>query len=109
VTLRARWVTLTPRWVTLRSCWVTFTQDNAATARFHIIESGHVSVRLEHSTREVWSLLPSTATPKLRSVTLGLAWGDRKWSLNDGQILNFPGVRVHVSTGYNRVEGGRRA
>jgi hypothetical protein len=29
--------------------------------------------------------------------------------LNDGQIPNFHGVRVHVSTGYNRVEGNRRA
>jgi hypothetical protein len=29
--------------------------------------------------------------------------------LNDGQIPNFHGVRVHVSTGYNRAEGNRRA
>jgi hypothetical protein len=34
---------------------------------------------------------------------LGLARGDRKWPLNDGQIPNFRGERVHVSTGYNRV------
>jgi hypothetical protein len=27
----------------------------------------------------------------------------------DGQIPNFRGVRVHVSTGYHRVEGNRRA
>jgi hypothetical protein len=38
-----------------------------------------------------------------------LARGDRKWSLNDGQIRSFRGVRVHVSTSYNRVEGNRRA
>jgi hypothetical protein len=30
-------------------------------------------------------------------------------SLNDGRIPNFRGVRVHVSTGYNRAEGNRRA
>jgi hypothetical protein len=35
--------------------------------------------------------------------------GDRKGSLNDGQVSNFCVVRVHVSTGYNRVEGNRRA
>jgi hypothetical protein len=39
----------------------------------------------------------------------GLARRDRKWSLNDGQSPNFRGVRVHVSTGYNRAEGNRRA
>ena len=39
----------------------------------------------------------------------GLARGDRKRPLNDGQIPNVRGVRVHVSTGYNRVEGSRRA
>jgi hypothetical protein len=37
------------------------------------------------------------------------ARGDRKWPLNDGQIPNVRGVRVHVSTGYNRVEGIRLA
>jgi hypothetical protein len=46
---------------------------------------------------------------KLRIVTLGLARGDRKWPLNNGQIPNVRVVRVHVSTGYNRVEGIRRA
>jgi phosphoenolpyruvate carboxylase len=29
--------------------------------------------------------------------------------VNDGRIPNTRGVRVHVSTGYNRVEGNRRA
>jgi hypothetical protein len=29
--------------------------------------------------------------------------------LNDGKITSFRGVRVHVSTGYTRVEGNRRA
>jgi hypothetical protein len=29
--------------------------------------------------------------------------------MNDGQIPNFRGVRVHVSTGYTRVDGNRRA
>jgi hypothetical protein len=38
-----------------------------------------------------------------------LARCERKWPLDDGQIPNFRGVRVHVSTGYNRVEGNRRA
>jgi hypothetical protein len=45
---------------------------------------------------------------KLRIVTLR-AQGDIKWSLNDGQIPNVRVVRVHVSTGYHRVEGNRRA
>jgi hypothetical protein len=35
--------------------------------------------------------------------------GDRKRSLNDGQIPHFRGVRVHVSPGYHRAEGNRRA
>ena len=37
----------------------------------------------------------------------GLARGDRERPLNewDGHIPNFRGVRVHMSTGYNRVEG----
>jgi hypothetical protein len=35
--------------------------------------------------------------------------GDRERSLNDGQIPNTRAVRVHVSTGYNRAEGNRRA
>jgi hypothetical protein len=35
--------------------------------------------------------------------------GDREWSLNEGQIPNCRGIRVHASTGYNRVEGNRRA
>jgi hypothetical protein len=45
---------------------------------------------------------------KLRIVSLGLALG-RRWPLNDGRIPNFRVVRVHVSTGYSRVEGNRRA
>ena len=46
---------------------------------------------------------------KLRIVTLGLARGDRKWPLNDGQIPHVRGVRAALGTGYNRVEGNRRA
>jgi hypothetical protein len=38
-----------------------------------------------------------------------LARGDRKWPLNDGPIPNCRGLRVHASTGNNRVEGNRRA
>jgi hypothetical protein len=37
------------------------------------------------------------------------ARGDIKWSLNDGQIPNSRGVRVALGTGYDRVEGNRRA
>jgi hypothetical protein len=37
-----------------------------------------------------------------------LAWGDREWSLNDGQIPYFRVVRVALGMGYNRVEGTRR-
>ena len=29
-------------------------------------------------------------------------WRDRKWPLNDGQIPKLSGVRVALSTGYNR-------
>jgi hypothetical protein len=39
----------------------------------------------------------------------GLAPGDRELSLNERQTPNFRGVCVHVRTGYNRVEGNRRA
>jgi hypothetical protein len=35
--------------------------------------------------------------------------GDREWPLNDGQIPHYRGVRAHVSTGYSRAEGNRRA
>jgi hypothetical protein len=38
-----------------------------------------------------------------------LARGGRKWSLHGGQIPNARVVREHVSTGYSRVEGNRRA
>ena len=34
---------------------------------------------------------------------------DRNWSLNEGQTPNVRGVHVHASTGYDRVEGNRRA
>jgi hypothetical protein len=52
------------------------------------------------------SASPRTAMEKLRIVSQGLAWGDRERPLmNDGQIPNTRGVRVHVSTGYNPVEG----
>jgi hypothetical protein len=51
-----------------------------------------------------------TATQKgCESDCYGLARGDRKCSLNEGRIPHFRGVRVHVGTGYNRVEGNRRA
>jgi hypothetical protein len=39
----------------------------------------------------------------------GFARGDRKWSLNEEQIPNPNVVRVAPGTGYNRVEGNRRA
>jgi hypothetical protein len=38
----------------------------------------------------------------------GFGTDDRKWSLNDGQIPNFHGVRVARTEGYNRVKGGAR-
>jgi hypothetical protein len=46
---------------------------------------------------------------KWRIVTVGFGTGRQKGSLNEGQIPNFRVVRVHVSTGYNRGEGNRRA
>ena len=58
----------------------------------------------------VRALQPSpTATKSCESQRQGLARGDRSWSLNDGLIPNCRVVRVHVSTGYHRVEGNRRA
>jgi hypothetical protein len=46
----------------------------------------------------------------VRKLRIGrLARGDRQWPLDNGQSPNSPGVRVHASTGYNRVEGIRRA
>jgi hypothetical protein len=36
-------------------------------------------------------------------------WATENGSVNDGRIPNVRAVRVHVSTGYNRVEGNRRA
>jgi hypothetical protein len=47
--------------------------------------------------------------PKHNQFREGLARRDREWSLNDGQIPHFCIARVHVTTGYNRVEGDRRA
>jgi hypothetical protein len=45
-----------------------------------------------------------------RGGQLGLRHGgDRKGSLNEGRIPHFRDVRVHASTGYNRVERNRRA
>jgi hypothetical protein len=38
-----------------------------------------------------------------------LAWRDREWSSNDGQIPNPTVVRVAPGTSYYRVEGNRRA
>jgi hypothetical protein len=39
----------------------------------------------------------------------GWARGDRNWSLSDGQRPDLRVVRVPLGTGYNRVEGNRRA
>jgi hypothetical protein len=62
------------------------------------------------SLRDLRRLILTNATQQLRIVACkGLARGDRKWSLNDGRIPNVCGVRVHVSAGYTRVEGNRRA
>jgi hypothetical protein len=43
----------------------------------------------------------------VRIVTLRVCAGRRKWPY--GQIPNFRGARVHVSTRYNPGEGNRRA
>jgi hypothetical protein len=51
-----------------------------------------------------------TAMKELRVVAAGFGTGwHRKWPSNEGQIPNFRAVREHASTGYNRVEGNRRA
>ena len=44
-----------------------------------------------------------------RNVRGVLVRGDGEWSLNDGHILNFRGVRVALGTSYNPGEGNRRA
>ena len=36
-------------------------------------------------------------------------FGERKWSLDEGQIANVRVVRAALGTGYDRVEGNRRA
>jgi hypothetical protein len=46
---------------------------------------------------------------KLRIAMLRFGTGRQKMGLDDGEIPNFRGVRVHVRTRYNRVEGNRRA
>jgi hypothetical protein len=50
--------------------------------------------------------LYSTCTPAMEKVANRQGW---ERALNDGQIPNVRGVRLHASTGYNRVEGNRRA
>jgi hypothetical protein len=73
----------------------------------HCIASAEASLALT-ALQQAGRLSGGAATKKLRIVTVGLG-GARKWSLNEGHSPNFRGVRVHVSTGYNRVEGDRRA
>jgi hypothetical protein len=51
----------------------------------------------------------SDATCSCESYARVWRGGQQKWSSNEGQIPNTRGVRVHVSTGYHRVEGNRRA
>jgi hypothetical protein len=47
---------------------------------------------------------------ELRIVTIRFGTRrDRKWSWNERQSPNVRGVRVALGTGYNRVEGNRRA
>ena len=46
---------------------------------------------------------------KRRSRIVTLGTGDRKWSLNDGQIPNSRVGHVALGMGYNRIEGNRRA
>jgi hypothetical protein len=67
----------------------------------------HTHTQLSFNTR----VSCGTAMQKLRIVTLALGFGTgrQRMALNEGQISNFRGVRVHVSKGYNRVERNRRA
>jgi hypothetical protein len=51
---------------------------------------------------------PPSSQKQLRIVTLGWARCDT-WPLNDGQRPNFRVVRVALDTGYDPVEGNRRA
>jgi hypothetical protein len=96
----------------LRHPWVGSQDVRHQVAEHHTRVAVH-SVRIQHPrlprSHHTISRSFHTEMQKLRIVTIGLAPGDRKWSLNDGQIPNFRGVRVHVSTGYNRVEGNRWA
>jgi hypothetical protein len=41
--------------------------------------------------------------------TRGFGTGHRNWPLNEGQIPHPRAVRVHVRTGYTRIEGNQRA
>ena len=43
------------------------------------------------------------------SQLVGFGTARQKTALNEAQIPNFRGVRVHVSSGYFHVEGNRRA
>ena len=51
---------------------------------------------------------PPYSDGNMRIVTLRVGTGRQKRVLDEGQIPNVRVVRVHVSTGYNRVEGNRR-
>jgi hypothetical protein len=52
--------------------------------------------------------MAQTAMQKLRIERFRVGTG-RQWSLNDGRTPNVRGLRVARGTGYNRVEGNRRA
>jgi hypothetical protein len=53
----------------------------------------------------LWEL--RTAMQKLR-ITPGFGTGRQRMVLERNTTQTFTGVRVHVSTGYNRVEEGER-
>jgi hypothetical protein len=65
--------------------------------------------RRPHAARLGGGRLLGYSDGKVANRSQGSARGDRNRPSNDGQIPNVRGVRVHVSTGYNRGEGNRRA
>jgi hypothetical protein len=55
------------------------------------------------------TLLPGYSDRKVANRNVTVRQGRQKMALELLQNPNFRGVRLHVSTGYNRVEGNRRA
>jgi hypothetical protein len=133
VTLRARWVSAGRRWcratatrwlptACCRSCarragspsprtrrWGRSTAGGVFSTRCSTRRSSALSPHAWAACRRRCTLLTLQYTPYSDENANANRWWAREWSLNEGQIPNLRGVRVHVSTGCNLVEGNRRA